>query len=203
MYQSKFSLTRGFGLLENFLAKRRANQANKLIGRDHNKIRVLDIGCGTFPYFLVSSNAKEKYGIDPSVNSSLLKKNEKKNLFLNKIKVGKQRFPFKDNFFDVITMLAVFEHIEHDKLSYVLGEIRRTLRRGGIFIITTPAPWSDKPLHFLANFGLISPEEIHEHKHNHPKEKIEGILMEAGFEKRKIRSGFFEIYMNMWFTASK
>jgi CTP synthase (UTP-ammonia lyase) len=69
--------------------------------------------------------------------------------------------------------------------------------------MTTPASWSDKLLHFMAKFGLISAEEIHEHKHNHAKEKIESILVEAGFEKRKISSGFFEIHMNMWFTASK
>jgi predicted SAM-dependent methyltransferase len=100
-------------------------------------------------------------------------------------------------------MLAVFEHIEYDKLSFVLKEVRRVLKKDGIFIITTPAPWADKFLHIMARFRLISSEEIHEHKHNHSKEKIEDILSKAGFDKRKIKSGFFEIYMNMWFSASK
>jgi SAM-dependent methyltransferase len=202
MQQSKISLTRGFGLLENFLAKKRTNIANKLVHKNHKKNRVLDIGCGTFPYFLVSSNAKEKYGMDPSVNLSLLKNNNK-NIFLKKIKVGKQRFPFKDNFFDVITMLAVFEHIDHDQLAFVLKEVKRTLRKGGIFIITTPAPWSDKPLHYLANFGLISKEEIHEHKHNLTHKRIKEYLKDAGFLEDKIKNGFFEVYLNMWFKAEK
>ena len=203
MQKSKINLTRGFGLLENFLAKKRADTANKLIPKSHKKNRVLDIGCGTFPYFLVSSDAKEKYGMDPSVDLSLFENNAKKNIFLTKGTVGKQRFPFKDNFFDVVTMLAVFEHIDHDKLSYVLKEVRRTLRPEGIFIITTPAPWSDKPLHYLANFGLISQEEIHEHKHNLTHKRIKEYLKDAGFSEDKIVNGFFEVYLNMWFKAEK
>ena len=202
MQQSNISLTRGFGLLENFLAKKRAEMANKLIHKDHKKNRVLDIGCGTFPYFLLSSDAKERYGMDPSVDLALLKKNNK-NIFLKKMAVGKNRLPFEDNFFDVITMLAVFEHIDHDKLSYVLKEVKRTLKKDGIFIITTPAPWSDKPLHYLANFGLISKEEIHEHKHNLTHKKIKEHLKDAGFLDDKIKNGFFEFYVNMWFRAQK
>src|ERR1035437_9479193 len=107
MQKSKISLTRGFGLLENFLARKRADMANKLIHKNHQKNRVLDIGCGTFPYFLASSHAKEKYGMDPSVDLSSFKNNAVNNIFLTKTTVGKQRLPFEDNFFDVITMLAV------------------------------------------------------------------------------------------------
>lgn len=194
------NLTRGNGLLEEFLVKQRAQKANSFISSKQRRGRVLDIGCGSYPFFLVSTKFEEKYGMDPSVNANLVKG---KNIYLSKADVSKNKLPFKDNHFDVITMLAVFEHIEHDKLNFVLTEIKRVLKKDGIFIITTPAPWADKLLHFMGRFGLISSEEIHEHKHNHPKERIEDILIGAGLEKRKIRSGFFEIYMNMWFTVSK
>lgn len=192
--------TRGTGVFEVFLARQRARKANNLISKELGRGKILDIGCGSYPFFLVSTKFKEKYGIDPSVNVGLVKN---KNIYLSKEDVSRNKLPFKDNYFDAITMLAVFEHIEQDKLNFVLGEIRRVLKKNGVFIITTPASWADKLLHFMANFGFISSEEIHEHKHNHPKEKIEGILVEAGFKKRKIRSGFFELFMNMWFTASK
>ena len=43
--------------------------------------------------------------------------------------------------------------------------------------------------------GLVGKEEL--------VAKDTPVGVDAGFEKRKIRSGFFEIYMNMWFTASK
>lgn len=194
------SYTRGTGILEEFLAKQRASKANGFISKEQRRGRVLDIGCGSYPFFLVHTKFEEKYGMDPSVNTNLVKN---QNIYLSKVDVSKNKLPFKDNHFDVITMLAVFEHIEHNKLNFVLAEIRRVLKKEGVFIITTPASWADKLLHFMANFGLISSEEIHEHKHNHPREKIKGILVEAGFEERKIRSGFFELFMNMWFTASK
>lgn len=190
--------TRGTGILEVFLAKQRASKANSFISKEQRSGKILDIGCGSYPYFLTSIDFKEKYGIDPSLTSLKLE-----NITLEKLDVTKNKLSFKNNYFNVVTMLAVFEHIEQDKLPEVLYEIKRVLKKDGIFIITTPAPWTDKLLRFMARFSLISSEEIHEHKHNHPRERIEGILVEAGFEKRKIRSGFFELFMNMWFTASK
>ena len=192
------SYTRGTGVLEVLLARQRANKANSFISKEQRKGRVLDIGCGSYPYFLTSIDFKEKYGIDPALTSTKIE-----NIVLKKNDITKNKLSFKDNYFNVVTMLAVFEHIEQDKLPEVIHEIKRVLKKDGIFIITTPAPWADKLLHSMARFRLISSEEIHEHKHNHPKEKIEGILTASGFEKKKIRSGFFELFMNMWFTAIK
>lgn len=192
--------TRGTGILEVFLAKQRASKANSFIRKSDRKGRILDIGCGSYPYFLSNTSFKEKYGLDPSLKLSEI---SDKNLNLKVLDITKNKLPFKNNYFNVITMLAVFEHIEQDKLPEILYEIKRVLKKGGVFIITTPAPWADKLLHSMARFGLISSEEIHEHKHNHPKEKIEGILIASGFEKRKIKSGFFELLMNMWFNAIK
>ena len=196
---NKKTFTRGYGLLESFLVKMRAKKANSLIEDVHRKGRILDIGCGSYPYFLINTIFNKKYGIDPS----LLLPNGIVDINLKVSDVTKQRFPFKENFFDTITMLAVFEHIEHDKLQFTLREIKRILKKDGIFILTTPASWSDKILHLMAVVNLISKEEIHEHKHNHSHEKIKDILIKAGFEGRKIKSGFFETYMNMWFKITK
>lgn len=192
--------TRGFGLLEGFLARKRADRANSLIPNSHRDGRILDIGCGSYPYFLTSTDFKEKYGIDPSVN---IKNINEKNLFLLKEGIDNKNLPFNTEFFDVITMLAVFEHIDKDKLVSVLSEGKRLLKKEGILIITTPSSWSDKLLHFMAQTGLISKEEIHEHKHNHQKSKIEDIIKDAGFNPDKIKSGYFELGFNMWFTAIK
>ena len=84
-----------------------------------------------------------------------------------------------------------------------IKEIKRILKKDGIFILTTPASWSDKTLHLMSLINLISREEIREHKHNHSNEKIEDILIKAGFNGNKIESGFFEMYMNMWFKVTK
>ena len=46
------NVTRGHGLLESLLARLRANGANKLIPSEFRNGRILDIGVGSYPYFL-------------------------------------------------------------------------------------------------------------------------------------------------------
>lgn len=196
----KISYTRGGGLLEGFLARKRALKANSFIGNKFKNGKVLDIGCGSYPHFLLAANIKNKYGIDPEVKRNLIKR---KNLKLIKDEVSNKKLPFNKNFFDVITMLAVFEHIDESKITLVLSEAKRVLKKGGIFIITTPAPWSTKLLHLMAYLNLVSREEIHEHKHSLDKRIIEDRLIKAGFERNKMKSGFFELGLNMWFVAKK
>jgi ubiquinone/menaquinone biosynthesis C-methylase UbiE len=192
------NFTRGSGLLEKFLAKQRAKLANQFISKSNREGTILDIGCGSYPYFLIHTNFKEKYGIDPSLNILSIK-----NINLKKLDITKQKLPFEDNLFDVITMLAVFEHIDFDKLESVLKDIRRVLKNNGLLVITTPAPWSDKLLHNMAKVRLISSEEIHEHKHNYNKNQIEKLLLGVGFQRKNVKSGYFEFGFNMWFTAKK
>ena len=57
-------VTRGHGLLEPVLARLRANQANRLINKSHRDGNILDIGCGSFPYFLSHTSFKSKFAID-------------------------------------------------------------------------------------------------------------------------------------------
>ena len=56
--------TRGRGLLEPFLARQRAHMANRLIPAALRRGRILDIGCGTFPYFLAHTAFADKFAID-------------------------------------------------------------------------------------------------------------------------------------------
>src|SRR5664279_3946205 len=72
--------------------------------------------------------------------------------------------PFEDNFFDVVTLLAVVEHLELSELQLLFTEIFRILKPGGRVIITTPAVWTNFILWSLAKLHLLSPEEIAEHK---------------------------------------
>ncbi len=69
--------------------------------------------------------------------------------------------------------------------------------------MTTPSPWSDIVLHWMARTGLISKEEIHDHKHHNSKSKIVKILKNAGFRTKNIKSGYFELGFNMWFVVHK
>ncbi len=193
-------VTRGEGLLENFLAKKRADIADSMIPEGFRKGKVLDIGCGSYPYFLMSTKFENKYGIDPYVSKKIT---EKKNLNLYNMDVTRKKLPFRASEFDVVTMLAAFEHIDQSKLKFVLSETLRVLKKGGLLIVTTPSPWSDKLLHQMAKAGLISSEEIHEHKTHHTRSIIEKMIIESGYGTKNIKSGFFEFGFNMWFKAIK
>ena len=57
-------VTRGHGLLEGFLARRRAGRANRLIRPELRGGRILDIACGSYPLFLSRCTFAERVGID-------------------------------------------------------------------------------------------------------------------------------------------
>ncbi|MBU1146731.1 MAG: hypothetical protein KKD11_00055 [Candidatus Omnitrophica bacterium] len=61
-------------MLEVFLSKKRADIVNKLIPSSHRKGRILDVGCGEYPYFLVNTEFNGKYGIDRLVNKEVCKR---------------------------------------------------------------------------------------------------------------------------------
>lgn len=196
----KRGYTRGSGIFEDFLAKKRANMANSLINEDQRRGRLLDIGCGAFPYFLTTTKFQEKYGVD---NISQIQYKKYKKISFARINIEQQLLPFAANYFDVVTMLAVFEHINHDRLHLVLTEVSRVLKHEGTFILTTPSPWSAPLLVFLSRIRLISKVEIEDHKHEHTSKEIKKYLTNAGFRQQDIASGYFELFLNMYFRVKK
>jgi len=84
-----------------------------------------------------------------------------------------------------------------------MAEIHRTLKPNGYFILTTPAQWTEKILRFLAKVKMISSVEINDHKNTYTREKISKILQNAGFNPERMRSGYFELFMNIWAALPK
>ncbi len=64
MTYNRSTFTRGKGLLEPTLAKLRTRRANHLIPPGLRTGRILDIGCGSFPYFLSHTSFEEKFAVD-------------------------------------------------------------------------------------------------------------------------------------------
>lgn len=194
------SVTRGYGLLEKQLAKQRAKVANRLIPTRLRAGRLLDVGCGAHPFFLLHTVFQTKFGLDHAVKP--VEDNESINLLpfdLHKETV----LPFDDDYFDVVTMLAVFEHIEPERLAGVLNEIRRVLKPGGLYILTTPAGWTDKLLRMFAKLRLVSSVEIDDHKDAYNHAKIVSLLLNAKFKEANITCGWFELFVNLWVSAEK
>lgn len=197
------SVTRGNGCLEAYLARKRAEMVDKLIPYSLRRGRILDIGCGTFPFFLMNTEFDHKYAIDKTDgagNQSFLKNGIK---IMNHDVEKEKELPFENEYFDVVSMLAVFEHIEPAKLDGILKEICRVLKCGGLYVLTTPACWTNNLLKIMAALNLVSPIEIEEHKAAYNPRWISSLLQDASFSVDKIKSGYFEVFMNIWVTATK
>ncbi len=196
--------TRGFGLFERFLAKKRAQLADSLIPRPFRSGRILDIGCGVNPAFLQTTAFSEKYGIDKAGSLSCHTKfDEQLITFIHHDIESGDPFPFYDEFCDVVTMLAVIEHISPNNLSKVIAELYRVLKRGGLLIITTPSHWTGFILNGMSLLRLISRQEVKDHKELYSSDDIMKALQLGGFAPGNMQQGCFEFYMNTWVMAIK
>lgn len=192
-------VTRGYGFLEPLLAKMRANKANQLIPIHLRHGRILDIGCGSFPYFLAHTSFASKFSIDQQQPAQDFKDINWVVLDLNQ----NPHIPFEDSYFEVITLLAVIEHLDPYKLSILFKEIYRLLKPGGVLLLTTPANWTNGLLYIMSILRLVSKEEIDEHKFTYTLPLIGWYFGQAGFSMEKIKFGYFEILMNLWGIAQK
>jgi len=160
--------------------------------------------CGTSVNFLLNVDFTEKYGLDKVVETATEERAKQQGIILISHDIeNEEKLPFGDNFFDVVSMLAVFEHIEPGKLVKIHKQIYRILKPGGMYIMTTPAFWTDRLLRFFAKLSLISDIEIREHKDSYNHSMISSVLQKALFQKDKLRFGYFELFMNIWVTAAK
>lgn len=191
--------TRGYGFLEPFLAKQRAQVADQLIPNELRQGRILDIGCGSYPYFLSHTYFKEKFAIDQQKKPQSVSNINWFSLNLN----DEPFLPFEDEYFSAITMLAVVEHLSPTSLVTLFTDVYRTLKPNGKLIITTPAAWSDGLLKILARLRMVSKEEIDEHAFVYTLPLLGWYFGKAGFEMEAVEFGYFEFLLNLWATASR
>lgn len=97
-----------------------------------NVKRVLDVGCGN-GLTLDNINAKEKYGID--INPKNVEICKQKGVHAIE-QSAEEKFPFKDDYFDVVISEELIEHLFFPKK--FLNEIKRVLKPNGAFIGSMP-----------------------------------------------------------------
>ncbi|HUO86289.1 MAG TPA: class I SAM-dependent methyltransferase [Thermoanaerobaculia bacterium] len=191
--------TRGRGLLEPTLARLRARRANRLIPAELRRGRILDVGCGSYPYFLSHTSFREKLALERQQPADTPPGIRWLELDLNTT----PELPFPDRHLDVVTMLAVVEHLDPASLEVLFADIHRVLRPGGRLIVTTPASWSDGLLKLMARLRLVSAEEIDEHVFAYTQPLLGWFFGRAGFARDRVRFGYFEGWLNLWATADR
>lgn len=186
-------------LLDRFLAGLRAKKASRLIPPRLTDGRVLDVGCGRRPAFLARRAPGGRVGLDRVAPE--IRPRGAHFLLFDVEQPGS--FPFADASFDVVTMLAVLEHIRPERRPHVLDEVYRVLRTGGALVVTTPPPRTDALLVLLRRVGLVSDHMTEGHQDLLTRRDIAGLLARTRFVGAPLRTGYFELFMNAWVVAAK
>ncbi len=141
--------------LDTFLEYLRFTKVEPYITKD---VCLLDVGTGDgnfLSYF--DGHVKSAVGID----SHLIK-----SVSFGTCQLIPGYFPYDfetDTTFDVITMMAVVEHIPMEVLPTVAKACWKYLRPGGKVIITVPHPRVDKLLDVLKTLRIVEGFSMHEH----------------------------------------
>ncbi|WP_225931180.1 class I SAM-dependent methyltransferase [Leptolyngbya sp. 7M] len=159
--------------------------------------RVLDVGCGRSAAFLRTIAPRIDYGVGVDFK---VKEMQLENIQTVQLKLAYE-LPFADAGFDVVTMLAVLEHIEHEKP--ILQEIYRVLKPDGKLVLTVPSVWSQPVLEFLSyRLKIVDEAEIRDHKRYYNRARLQQVLVaETGF--RNFKHHYFQLGMNNFCTVVK
>ncbi len=136
---------------------------------------LLDIGCG-WDYRLlrtVEPFVKNGIGIDYKVQ-------EMDNGKIKTIKmIMTDALPFASESFDVVTMLAVLEHLSDPP--NMVKEIGRVLKKNGRIVITVPSKAAQPVLEFLSyRLKIVNADEIKDHKKYYNRAELEKLFSQVG-----------------------
>lgn len=141
--------------------------------------KLLDIGCGSGQFIYEMKNLGiEVYGLEPGE----FDKEGNRRYGLNIIKGEIQNVEDKKEFFDIITLNHVLEHL--DNPNQALKKINHILRKDGLFIMGVPNTnsWAFKI--FKKNWYQL---DVPRHLWNYSYRNIRIILEKNGFGIKKIR----------------
>lgn len=167
------------------------------IRKNINKLKegkkILDVGCADGDLLSVLVSRHKLYGVD--ISASLVKRAVKKGL-MGQVADLEKGLPFKNEFFDVVVVHHVLEHVVNtDKL---LSDINRVLKIRGTLFLTFPNSTSllsafmylsDYPPYCGARYRSL-------HVRDFTLKTVKIALLNNGFEVQEVFGGSFLILKN-------
>lgn len=121
--------------------------------------QLLDVGCGWEARFLREVEPYIAQGIGIDFNAPDIRREKIRTMRA----VLASELPSADASFDVVTMLALLEHLAYPEA--IVTEVFRGLKPGGVFVGMAPSIWAMPVLEFLAfRMNIVNPEEIRDQK---------------------------------------
>jgi 2-polyprenyl-3-methyl-5-hydroxy-6-metoxy-1,4-benzoquinol methylase len=182
-------------LLEPVLRRMRLHQVLPVLKR-HPDCLLLDVGCGHEAKLLRSVEPYVKHGVGidfkaPSIDTPTIRTLRS---------TIKDALPFTDGAFDVVTMLAVLEHLSEPRA--IVQEISRVLKPGGQLVLTVPSHAAKPVLEFLAfKVGIVSREEILDHKRYYNRRSLQQLFSSSRLAMDVHR--YFQLGMNNFVIATR
>lgn len=151
--------------------------------RHGGELRLLDVGCGPAHTESVFRKIDERVKVWNTDGFEAVAKFAAER-GSSRVGVSDQRaLPFINNFFGVVTMWDVIEHVKEDEAHLAIEEAHRVLDNGGVIAIRTPnkVTWTSKYRQDAGHFWFPTPGGLKQ------------MLTEAGFapESMKIRTRGF------------
>jgi 2-polyprenyl-3-methyl-5-hydroxy-6-metoxy-1,4-benzoquinol methylase len=175
--------------LDRFLRWWRIRKVRRYIASGAN---VLDIGCHDGALFrILADRVARGVGLDPLVARSETR---------GRFRFVAGTFPADldtHERFDVITLLAVLEHVEPAELPGWREACERLVAPGGLVVATVPSPLVDKLLHVLTRLKLVTGMSVEEH-HGFDPSTIPALFASGAL--RSIARRRFELGMNNLFV---
>lgn len=157
--------------------------------------RVLDVGCGDGSLFRRHRGAfAEGVGIDPALEHDVEEPT---------YRLIAGSFPDRlgaEAAFDVITLLAVLEHIPESSQPRFARHIAERLTTNGLLVVTVPSPRVDTILEWLRAVRLIDGMALEQH-YGFPARRTPEIFAAAGL--RMVRWQRFQLGLNNLFVFQK
>ncbi len=160
---------------------------------EKKSLRVLDVGCGQGRDLLNIKTALEEknvsvemYGIE--VYEEYKKMSEAAGIAVVSINLETEAFPYEDNYFDLIVVNQVLEHVK--EFFWIASEMNRVLKPGGLLIVGVPnlASWHNR---LLLLFGRqpTSIRVLGPHVRGYTKESLVRTMVEYGGFSLKASAG--------------
>ncbi|NJE25547.1 class I SAM-dependent methyltransferase [Thermococcus sp. MV5] len=139
--------------------------------------KALDLGCGTGNYTLeLYTRGFDVVGVD--LSEEMLKIARKKLPRVKFIRANAYSLPFKENTFDLVLTITMFEFIHKPELA--LNEIYRVLRPGGEVVIGT---MNGKSFWFIfKRIKSLFEETAYRYARFYTPSELESLMKGAGFE---------------------